>query len=476
MSLQIHDMTVTWRHCLDLGALPLTQFKDRRGLARRLHASAGRLVGAETPLFTSLQQVALRVCSLVGNRQLILPLRSVDVAALPRADQLSADEVRAQLPELAWRTLRVSLLLHQSGVACLRYEARFDDGLDVEAAVAAARLGLETLVIRTPAGFARELPEHVTWVKPVVTEGEQRVWVGSLRDVSSHLLRGQLRDALSAVLPTRFGEVRSHKLINTTLIEITDAPAIADKRAATRIESLGRELRGIGSLDVAYATRADQLINEAFSEDLSHDEELGLYLLGASELVLFDQTAKPVLESESARLGTDPYLASRYISGHYACLLEWIQLERFLIGMYDSLMSRSMTRDVSPDEMLALQRSSMQDLLEYGEGITPYATRAACLEHARQLYRLGDEQQRLEKKRDVVADYVMQKYSLRTNNGIALLNLIVSATVAFEVIQLGLAISESSAPLPWAAASSVFFIVLLVVFLNTYNRLYSRPS
>lgn len=470
--LRVRDMTVTWRHALDVGALGLTEFQGRRELERRLE-DAGAIV-APDPVFEQQRKVSYRVCSLVAHKALILQLPGLELACVDGAEDRSNADLAA-LTDLAWTPLRISLLLHQSGVALIKYTARFEESLSTPDAVARIRLGLQALLLRGPARYANEqLGERERqWVRTIGEDGDQVTWCAGLRDFSAHVLRHYLQTQLGPQLETPFGAPRTTKVYSTTLIEIDQTePRCEALNDFVAIERHGRALRGVATMDQAYPTRADQLVAESFAEDLSQDEELGLFLLGLSDLVLYTTRADEAWPHERERLGlADDYVAARYIAGHYACLLEWLYVERYLIEMYDRLLSRSMTRDLMPEEMLRLQRSSIQDLLEYGEGITPYATRAAIRERAREVLRLPEEQERLEKKRDVVADYVMQKYSLRTNRGIGLLNIIVSATVAFELVQLVMAIAESRRPAVWSLVSALLFGALLLGFVHFYRSL-----
>lgn len=198
--------------------------------------------------------------------------------------------------------------------------------------------------------------------------------------------------------------------------------------------------------------------------------------MGLSDFLLYDNKTEKLVPEERKRLKLNSdYLVMKYISYHYECLMDWVYMEQYLIRMYDMLLSRSMAREnILPRKMLELQKNSMRDLIEYNEGITPFATRGDILEQARFMYRIPEEQERLEKKRDMVTEYVMQEYSLRTNRGIQVLNMIVSATIAFELMQMIIQIAESKSVLGWSIVSSIVFVLMLGVFAFSYVKVVGR--
>lgn len=472
--LRVSDLTVTWRHCLDLGGLEQTEFTKKEALEKSLIEARG--AAAPDAIYAAQRGAGARVCGLVAHRCFDFALPAIEVARLDRVEDLSNDVVAARAGELAWMTLRASVLLHHSGVALVRYTARFAEPRDVRTAIRDIRLDLDTLVIRTPAGLAvgQLDASQKVWVRRIADGDGRTTWVALLRDFTAHVVKDVLRATIGPLLQAPFEPVRSTRVLTSTLIEVDQLdPACPDLGAYSVAH--GRALRGIATRDLAYTTRAPDLVAAALRHNVSQDEELGLFLFGQSDLLVYTELARRVLPVERARLGlADDYAVARYIAAHYASLLEWVHIEQYLIELYDRLLTRSMTRDLLPEDMLSIQRRSMQDLVEYGEGVTAFATRAAFREHARDALGLGDKQERLEKKRDMVADYVMQKYSLRTNRGIQMLNLVISATIAFELMQLAMQIVASNRPVAWTAASAVVFAGFIFAFVRAYRTLERR--
>jgi hypothetical protein len=314
-------------------------------------------------------------------------------------------------------------------------------------------------------------------IKQISEKDNQVLLVSNLKNFGSYLLREYIRKKINAsFLGKDFGEVRMDKCTSTTLIEIYKTNPPCDSAEFLKIEKYGRELRGVGSMDQAYQNRADHLVMSTFESNFSDDEEMSLYLMGLSDFLIYNKKLEEVLPEEKRRLQTSSdYLATKYISYHYESLLDWVYVEQTLIRMYDLLLSRSMAREsIRPEEMLSLQKNSMQDLIEYSDGITPFTTRADILEKARVMYRIPEDQEKLEKKRDMVTEYVMQEYSLRTNKGIQILNLIISATITFELMQLILQIAESKSPSFWSSASALIFVGLAGIFYLFYTKIINR--
>lgn len=160
-----------------------------------------------------------------------------------------------------------------------------------------------------------------------------------------------------------------------------------------------------------------------------------------------------------------------YNTMHYGILLEWLYLEKFIIDRYNRLLSRAIAgENTSPSQMLLLQKQSMQDLIMYTAGITPYPSREEFLEKARLAHRVPELQEKLEKKRDLATDYVIQEYTLRTNKAIQLVNIFVSATAAFGLMEVILSISQQpTSKMFWGGITFTLFIGVLL-FLSVSSK------
>ena len=112
----------------------------------------------------------------------------------------------------------------------------------------------------------------------------------------------------------------------------------------------------------------------------------------------------------------------------------------------------------------------------YTAGITPYPSREEFLEKARLAHRVPELQEKIEKKRDLATDYVIQEYTLRTNKAIQLVNIFVSATAAFGLMEVILSISQQqTSKVFWGGITAAMFIGVLV-FLSVSSKIVLSKS
>jgi hypothetical protein len=132
--------------------------------------------------------------------------------------------------------------------------------------------------------------------------------------------------------------------------------------------------------------------------------------------------------------------------------------------MYSRLLSQAIAREsTTPEQMLEIQQQSMRDLIAYNSGITPYPSREEFLEKARVAHRIPELQEKLEKKRDVATEYVIQEYTLKTNKSIQLVNIFISATAAFGLMEVILTISYRDNKIFWGIMTFLLFAFMIVL-------------
>ena len=85
-------------------------------------------------------------------------------------------------------------------------------------------------------------------------------------------------------------------------------------------------------MDTDYRNRASWLIERELGDNLSTDAELGVYLLGTSELLLFNHRLDEANAYNLRRLRLeDESLAPTYFYMHYAVLLMWIYFQEAIL-------------------------------------------------------------------------------------------------------------------------------------------------
>ena len=132
---------------------------------------------------------------------------------------------------------------------------------------------------------------------------------------------GTARDALR-----RSSFRRCARPTRPVVLLATDPPAGDD--IGEFIDRHAAALRGIGAMDTDWRNRAAWLIERELTDNLSTDAEIGLYLLGNSELLVFNHRLAQVNEYNIRRLRLeDASLAPTYVYTHYLVLLAWIYLQ-----------------------------------------------------------------------------------------------------------------------------------------------------
>ena len=459
--LKILDFAVIIRNMVDLGK-PDQFFKQDR--AQEIFQE---ISGKETELFRVGNQVFRQVCSLAYQDIVHLELPDVQLLDYPKLSFMEDDKVIELFEKGPLHTINIWSALHRTGVLQSNMHIRFQktSGYDVDEAIELIRLNLRPLAIKIPDQLCGKVElvakDHkVRWIQ----SDKGTFLVGSLKDLTSELLRPLF---IKYLRPFKLQPLRDHRCISSTLIQIYETnPACKSIEKFVRADCYGKELRGLGALDRSYQARTEAIIHDSFLNDLSVDEEVGVFTFGLSDLIIFDASFSEIVKDMyQQRKFADPYGVVLYNSMHYSCLLEWVYLEKYLIDLYSRLLSRSIAKEkTTPEQMLDIQKQSMHDLIAYQAGITPYPSREEFLEKARDAHRVPEMQENLEKKRDLATDYVIQEYTLRTNKSIQLVNIFISATAAFGLMEVVLSIEQGNGDkMMWGILTAALFLMTLLI-------------
>ena len=475
--LKILDFAVILRNIVDLGKLKGKAFLEQEELPQLF----AEIVPTESECFRVSSYVFRRVCSLAKSDIVQLELPSIEVLNVAKIffmDDVAVEKAFAAGP---LHSVNIYLSLHRTGVLVANFHVRFtsEQGITAEKAIELTRFNLPTLAIKIPSQLDNKVEVECKEERVRLIRGEQgAIFVGNLKDFTTQFIRPLLRKYLQA----RFNlqPLRDYRCVSSTLVQLYQTDPLCEKTENfVEVTNYGEEIRGLGTLDRSYRERNEFMVRESFADDLSGDEESGVFTFGLSDIILFDTSfAKIVDKMYQERKYQDRYAAVLYNTTHYSCLLEWVQLEKYLINLYSRLLSKAIAaEDATPEKMLEIQKQSMHDLIVYKAGITPFPSREEFLEKARIANHLPELQEKLEKKRDLATDYVIQEYTLRTNRSIHLVNIFISATAAFGLMEVILSIFQGDRNKTlWGAATGGLFVLMLLLLWGINRLLMAKKN
>ncbi len=473
--LKIHSFAVILRNIIDLGKLQVNDFLEQEE-AESLFKD---ITEKETEWFEITKYVFGQVCTLAKKDIVHLEFPSIQILDIPKVFYLEDSKILESVEKHPLHDAQIYLSLHRSGVLQVNIHIRFEKeaGYSVQEAIDLTRMNLRTLAIRIPDRVCSHIEmaktqERIRWIK-----SEKGTWlIGSLKDLTTELIRplmGKILEKKATLSP-----IRDQRCISSTLVQVyKTSPRCESIEKFIEVENYGKEIRGLGSLDRSYAARSEAVVEQSFS-NLSVDEEVGVFTFGLSDLMIFDSNFEKLVEDTyKEKSFKDRYAVVLYNSSHYGCLLEWVYLEKYLIDLYSRLLSQSIAKqNTTPEQMLVIQKQSMHDLIAYQSGITPYPSRDEFLQKARTAHRIPEMQEKLEKKRDLATDYVIQEYTLRTNKSIHLVNIFVAASAAFALMQVILTIEQlGSNKGIWSITTSILFLITLVIVWGI-DKVYTRKK
>lgn len=466
--LKILDFAVIFRNVIDLGK---PAWKDREDILREIKP----VVAEENEIFKAINQVSDTVCSLSKRQMLRFELPEIEVVDIPKVYFFSDSDVVKAFQKHDKHTIQVYPSFHRSGTLTCNFHFRVEHESSVEEAIHSIRINLRTLIIKLPSEFI-PYKDHFLCkddkTRIIATDEGDFYLVATLKNYTSNVIRPLLRHLWQKTIQS---DVSLYRCVSSTLVQIYQTnPSYPSLDPL--IQNYASELHAIGTMHKTY--QKSDTANENFINNLSSDEELGVFTFGLSDLIVFDNTYKEVTKALQERKKLkDFYSAVVYNTTHYGVLLEWLYLEKFIIDRYNRLLSRAIAdENTSPSQMLSLQKQSMQDLIMYTAGITPFPSREEFLEKARLAHRVPELQEKIEKKRDLATDYVIQEYTLRTNKAIQLVNIFVSATAAFGLMEVILSISQQqTSKVFWGGITAAMFIGVLV-FLSVSSKIVLSKS
>lgn len=462
MTVKIVDFAAITRSLLDLGK-PQEPFHRGKAIAEALQ---DLFLIPETERFTVCKKVAQQVCSLAESDMLRMEMPPLEIVDKPKLYFLPDDKIGQVFVQEKKHTAYLDIALHRSGVLLLNMHMRFTDpcGIDVSAAIEDVRMNLRQVAIKIPERLASlDIPKMREDRCRYVSGDEGSFFVGTFKDFASEIVRPLFIERLKYKFDLQ--PLRDNRCISSTLVQIyrTD-PECTSVSEFLRPDRFGREMRGVGTMDRNYESRNESVVVESFAGDLSADEEAGVYTMLLSDLIIFDSTFDKLVQSKvDTNEYRDPYSAMLYYTTHYSCILEWVYLEKYLINLYNRMLSRTAVQaETSPEMMLSIQKESMHDLIGYKAGITPYPSREDFWEKARIGHRIPDAQEKMEKKRDLATAFVLQEYTLRTNRSIQLVNIFISATATFGLMEVILSIAqEKTGKVYWGICVVLLFAGML---------------
>jgi hypothetical protein len=381
--------------------------------------------------------------------------------------------------EGAWIRVQPILLLHKAGACIMEYNAMIygpGEGFTPEQAIQVVRLGIETLMVRVGDTWGAMLPTTPPlWDKaPVIDAANERsLLITSLRDITQYALAPLI---VEATRPRRRGKrdepenpPRPTGSTTVTLIE-TFPPAGQD--FTPFVKAYAAPLRGIGAMDAYYQERASWLVERELFDNLSTDAEMAAYLLGNSELFVYNDRLKGLIPETRRRIRTrSSDTAITYMSMHYAALMEWIYIQDALLSAYirrlDSLAAQQSPRR---EELIKVLQGALGELVQYQENITPFTNRIEFLTRAGVYHNIPQLAERFERKQELLLAYATEYHDYREARAADFLNWLAGILAAAELSSILIpltGITQESNPGLYAAialsAIGLVFIALAVV-------------
>lgn len=496
--LRVNAMRVVWRNTFIIEDAPRDVLDRAAAYVRRLPcyvADAESEYEDQPEMFRVVNRVSRNVAPLGYSNQLRVQFASLRVADLRPTldrwhcgpDRLTPEQVKLAADDAhqfhAWINITPMLVLHRAGVGMVEYHARIETPADVgytpNEAVRIVRLGIHTELISITGAWCGLMPDdHPDWgVIHLLERGDDDyVAVAGLRDLSSvvgaHITTGVgLRPYTS--IPQR-SALRPTSSTSVVLLE-TDPPAGDD--IGEYVSEHAPALRGIGAMDTDWQNRAVWLVERELSDNLSTDAELGLYLLGSSELLLFNHRLSAATDYNIRKLRLkDTGLASTYFYMHYLVLLSWVYLQEAILKSYiqrlDELAATS-----PPDRKLMIDtlHNALADLIQYQEDITPYATRIEFIQRTQAYHQLDQLAERFERKQDLLLNYSSEYHDYRETREAEFLNWLAALLAGGELGNLivnatGTEPAENPLLYLGVTVGSIVLAIVIMLLLRLRNR------
>lgn len=355
-------------------------------------------------------------------------------------DALSPSEVELAAEEAErldhWIDITPMLLLHRAGVGIMEYLATWhspDKGYTPDEAIELVRLGIGTQLLCLPDEWHKLLPLNLAdWTIHCVVDPSpnNHMVVAGLRDLSQ-ILSARMTGTLQS---GRWGKRRTEALLikpmrptGSAMVVLEEVDPMPGDDFPAYVAQFAGPLRGIGAMDTYYRERASWIIERELADNLSTDRESAVYLLGNSELIVFNDQLAPLIEPSRRRLGvpTDE-LVVVYMFMHYQVLMEWTYLQEAVLRAYIHRLDK-LAASATPRRslMISTLQGALADLVQYQENITPFATRIEFLERARAYHKLDELAERFEHKQELLLNYASEFHDYREARATEFLNWLV---------------------------------------------------
>jgi len=381
----------------------------------------------------------------------------------------------------AWIEITPMLVLHRAGVGIMEYLASIThgDGYLVDEAIEMVRLGISTQLLALPETWARQLPQNIEdWAvhSMVSVAPDWNLVAAGLRDISQ-IVAGYLEqepDGHQERAINELEELPNRPTGSATVVIVATEP-MAGGEIAQFVKDNASALRGIGAMDTYFRERAGWIVERELGDNLSVDNEAAVYLLGNSELVLFNDQLPPIAAATRQRLGVpDERLVVTYLYYHYQVLMEWSYFQDAILRAYiNRLDILATTEKPARAQMIATMQGALKDLVQYQENITPYATRIEFLEKVRDYHKLDELSERFEHKQELLLNYFSEYHGYREARAAEFLNLlaaIIAGTSLAAFVTTLLGVQPGANPTQTAIYVGVNLVAVAIVLIVLWVR------
>lgn len=394
-----------------------------------------------------------------------------------------------------WIRITPVLTIHRARIAIMAWYADINNaaGFDPDDAIRQVRLGLAEQIIRLPRAWFDLLPNDAGTARIPHLFDSNLGWpiaVASLRDLTRLTLQAPMLAQTEARIrgagitihkvPDRIGG-RKHS-DDDTIINATNSTSVILREYSPMaepnsdfVQRWASPLRGIGAMDTLYRERARWIVDRELRDNLSTDAEMSLFLLGNSELLLYNARAPQIIDNVQSRLRVgNKAIAALYIAAHYTVLLEWIYIQEALLRAYiTQLDTLAASKQPSRKDMIAVLHGALADLIAYQEHITPFANRIEFLDRAGDFHKLAELVKRFESKQALLFNYYSEYHDYRDARATEILNLVVGGLAAFELAALlvgGFNLSLIETPVSFIGTTLGSIVVVVLVLLLVMQR------
>lgn len=508
--IRVHEMRVIWRDTFIVDDAPPSFIEASRDKLRRMRCYAADSLIEEEHAMPELLRVINRVSRSVapmGHPSLLrVQFAPIQFANLrPTLSKHKCAPERLTIRQIkdagieaddraSWMTATPILLLHAAGVGIMSYHVTLTsaDGFTPDQAIEQVRMGIYSQLVMMDDTWRGLLPDKAAeWpVEHVLNIGANRhLLICGLRDVTQGVIASRLGAKINVpdptpnrrrivdrirrkesdieVLPPRPTGSASIVLVNVDPVPGEDFDAYCSEHSAA--------LRGIGAMDSYWRNRAAWLIDRELGDNLSTDSEMGLYLLGSSELLLFNEGVKAAAADDARRLRlSDVSYGVTYFYTHYTTMMEWVYMQEALLKWYlrraDSIIAATKPHR---RQMISTVQGALRDLVQYQEDVTPFSTRIEFLQRAAEYRKLDVLSERFEKKQERLIEYTGEYYDYREARASEFLNwlagILTGAALAELIVTLfGLSITaDPTSRLIYMAiyGASILFVLAIMTFL-----------